>query len=224
MVSTPSLKKLQIDQATRNMVIAASLASFITIFSIIAGHSLLSLLSYQNKVINARQTSLNKLNTDLTAASQLSTSYINFNNQSPNLLGASINGNTGNNGNNAKIVLDALPSQYDFPALATSVQALLSNRGVSIAGITGTDDSSNNTGTQNTSAAGPIAIPFSFSVKGPYQNIQNVITATQSSIRPIQIQTLDLRGDQNDMTLSITAQTYYQPGVKFTLTTGTVPK
>jgi Tfp pilus assembly protein PilO len=224
MVSTPSLKKLQIDQATRNMIIAASVASFITIFCVIAGHSLLTLLSYQNKVITARQKALNQLNVDVTATKQLTSSYNNFNNSSPNLLGSPITGNNGNNGNNAKIILDSLPSQYDFPALATSLQALLSNRGVTVVGIGGTDSSAGSSGSQSTSSSGPVAIPVTFTVSGPYQNVQNLISATQSSIRPIQIQTLSLSGDQNNITLSATAQTFYQPAVKFNISSETVAK
>jgi hypothetical protein len=224
MATAPSFKKLQIDKATRNMVIAASIASFITIFCLIAGRSLVTLLNYQNKVITARQSALNQLNTDISAAKQLTSSYNNFNSTAINLLGAPSTGNTGNNGNNAKIVLDALPSQYDFPALATSLQALLSIQGVSVTSIGGNDDSANNQSSAGSSSSAPVAIPFSFTVSGPYQNVQNLLVATQNSIRPIQIQSLSITGDQSNLILSASAQTFYQPPTKFNITSGVVPR
>jgi hypothetical protein len=53
---------------------------------------------------------------------------------------------------------------------------------------------------------------------GPYQSIENVITDVQNSIRPIQIQSMQLSGDESDIQLTVTAQTFYQPEQNFSIT------
>jgi hypothetical protein len=220
MANSPSLKKIQINKATRTMLIVIAVASFISIFALIASHSLITVLNYQNRVISAKSTALNQLNTDVTTSKKLIVSYNNFNNQNPNILGSPITGTGQNDGNNAKIVLDSLPSVYDFPALVTSIQSLLSNQGVTISSISGSDlgtTSSSSTTTAST-AGGATAMPFTFTVTGPYQNIQSVINTLQNSIRPFQIMTMSLSGDQSNISLTVSAQTFYQPAISFNIT------
>jgi predicted component of type VI protein secretion system len=48
-------------------------------------------------------------------------------------------------------------------------------------------------------------------VTGNYASIQKVVKAFEKSIRPIQVQTLQLTGSDQKMQMNITAQTYYQP-------------
>jgi hypothetical protein len=56
-------------------------------------------------------------------------------------------------------------------------------------------------------------MPFTFIVSNAtYSQLQSLIKALEESIRPIQIQTIQLQGSDNSMTVQITAQTYYQPG------------
>jgi hypothetical protein len=237
MANTPSLKRIQIDKATSNMVIAASIAAFILIFTIISSHTLLKVLSYQNRVINAKSADVTTLNNDLTASHQLINSYQKFVSPTTNLLGSPSTGSGQNNGDNAKIVLDALPSVYDYPALTTSIQNMLTNQGVTINSITGTDQQASVTPSTSTSsaAAAPatpsttstnvgsaVGMPFSFSIEGPYANLQNVIKTFERSIRPFQIQTLDFSGDQSNITLTVSAQSFYQPATGFNVTTETL--
>lgn len=217
-------KRLMIDDATRSMVISVAVASFITIFALFSGHTLTKVMAYQNRVISKQNVALNQLTADVSATQQLSTEYTKFNNASQgNLLGGPTTGSGQNAGNNAKLVLDALPSSYDFPALATSLDGLLSNRGVTVGSITGTDTGST-TGasaavapaTGNIGSAAPI--PISFSITGTYQNIQNVVGIFEKSIRPFQFLTLSLSGSQNALTLNVSAQTFYQPSASFNVT------
>ncbi|HEY4963388.1 MAG TPA: hypothetical protein VIH90_01700 [Candidatus Saccharimonadales bacterium] len=239
MANTPSIKRIQIDKATRTMLIVVSISAFITIFVIIAGHSLLTLLAYQNRVITAKSAALTQLKADINTSKQLITSYQNFNGKDPNILGSSVAGSGPNNGNNAKIVLDALPSVYDYPALTTSLQGLLSNKGVNIGGIGGSDQEASispsgsssttpttvtaTTGTPTaTNVGGAVAMPFSISVDGPYQNVQNLLTTFQHSIRPFQFQTISISGNQSDLNFSASAQTFYLPATSFKITSKVV--
>ena len=215
-INNPSVKKLQIDKDSRTMIIWVAVTVFIVIFALISIHSLYGIFNHQNKIISVNNTSLNKLIQDRSSVQQLVNSYKSFINTSTNIIGGSTSTNTQNNGDNAKIILDALPSSYDYPALISSVQNLLSNQGVTIGSINGSSaEQGGSTSGQTTSS--PIPMTFSFSISGPYQNIQNAVIAFQRSIRPFQFQTIDITGNQNNITLNANVQTYYQPAVNFTI-------
>ena len=69
----------------------------------------------------------------------------------------------------------------------------------------------------------PIAMPFNFSVSGTsYTSIQDLVKTLEYSIRPIQIESMSISGSQNSMTISVQAQTYYQPGKIMGITNETV--
>ncbi|HEY1645609.1 MAG TPA: hypothetical protein VGF75_04485 [Candidatus Saccharimonadales bacterium] len=207
-----SAKREQIEQAMNAMVLIASIGIFVTVFSLLSAHSLWNKLSFQNHLITAKTTARNQLLGDVTAAKSLNNSYESFNQATTNLLGANV---TGKDNDNAKIILDSLPSTYDYPALTTSLQSLLSNQGVNIDSIGGTDESAT---ISSSPGGGPVAMPFTFSIDGPYSNVQNALNTFEKSIRPFQFQTMDFSGDQSDVTLTVTAQTFFQPASQFTIT------
>src|SRR5579875_2370206 len=122
MASNPSQKRVLIDKANSRVVVVTSAAAFIVVFCLVAAHTLFSQLLYQNRIISAKKQALSQLRTDTTAVSQLDNSYVAFVSTPQNVLGGSSSGTGSQDGNNAQIVLDALPSKYDFPALATSLE------------------------------------------------------------------------------------------------------
>lgn len=207
----PSAKRVMIDKANARIVIYVSIAAFILIFSLVAIKTLISQAAYQNRVISAKKTAVNQLKTDIAATDQLKTSYAAFTETPQNVLGGNPGGTGPQDGNNAKIVLDALPSSYDFPGLTTSLESLLTGQGVKIDSISGTDDEVAQSANQSSTNPQPSPIPFTLSAEGDYTGIQNVISAFEHSIRPMQVQTLDIAGNQGQLTLSLNAQTYYQP-------------
>ena len=81
--------------------------------------------AYQNRVINAKREANGQLQNNLTASKALvkiiPEGFLN----TPKILqGATTAGSGDRDGDNGKIILDALPSQYDFPALATSLEKI----------------------------------------------------------------------------------------------------
>jgi hypothetical protein len=222
MASKPSQKRLLIEKASKSTVIVTSVTLFITIFCLFSVKNLLGDMAFQNRVETAKQKALTQLQADVVANNNLVNSYESFNGTSANVLGGASTGTGANQGDNAKIILDALPSQYDFPALATSLNYLLNSQGVSVGALGGTDAGSGTNSGPVSGTSSPVLIPISFGVSGPYQNIQNLISALQHSIRPFSIQTLTLSGDQSNLSLSVTANTYYQPGVGFQIGSETV--
>src|SRR3990167_9374292 len=141
-------KKLQISQAQSSMLLIMAGAVVISVFSLVSTKRLWSQSVFQRHVVNARRDAAKQLSDYLTSANQLVTRYntIFANEENPtNVLGGR---NTNNSkvlppdGNNARIVLDALPSNYDFPALVSSVSQILSNNLISSPSIGGSDQSS----------------------------------------------------------------------------------
>jgi len=232
-----SLKRLQIDKANSSIVIVIAITVFITIFSLTSIKTLYSQMQYQDKVVTAKQQALNQLRVDDVANTKLIRSYLKFNDtKNANFIGGNPTGNSPPNVSNARLILDALPSKYDYPALTSTVQYLLSQSGLNIDSIGGTDlqttassGDSATAGLQDNAPATPIAgqavaMPFNFSVDGPYANIQNLFNIFQRSIRPISLQSLELSGNQNDLTLTATAQSYYQPSTSFKITSEVIPR
>ena len=177
-----SLKRIAISKNNAQMVTATAIAAFITVFCLVAMNNLLSIRSYQAKIIAADNTADLKLKADVAAENNLVSSYKKFVSSNPTITGVQ----TSTNGyvyNNATIILDALPSQYDFPALTTSIQKLLQSGGYNISSIGGTDNSATVSSAPEANPQ-PVSIPFSFTINNAtYSSIQQLFTAMQNSIR-----------------------------------------
>jgi hypothetical protein len=205
-------KRTLITKANSTMVIATGIAAFVLVFSAIASKTLISQASYQNRVISVKKKALATLESDLAARDSLVASYRSFVNTPQNVLGGNPDGTGDQDGDNAKVILDALPSRYDFPALATSLEKLISSQGLIILGISGTDEEITQSVAQTEgSEPQPIAMPFQLQVGGSYEGIQNLVDVFRRSIRPFQVQKVEISGDEGSMTATIDAQTFYQP-------------
>ena len=209
--TTAFTKRSLINKANSTMVIATSTAAFVVVFALFSGKSLMGQMSYQNRVIAAKKTALTNLKNDLNARDSLQSSYSQFVADDPNVLAGDPKGSGERDGDNAKLVLDALPSKYDFPALTTSLEKMVTAQNLKIVSIGGTDEEAIQGKNQSSSNPTPTPIPFSVQASGSYQSVQDLIDGLQKSIRPFQILTLDLSGDETSMTVRIDAQTFYQP-------------
>ena len=221
----PSLsltKRALVSKANSSIVIVAAVASFVVIFSLVASKTLISQMNYQNHVISAKKTALKQLKADIQATDPLVASYKTFDGTLQNIIGGTSTGTGANDGTNSTLILDALPSKYDFPALATSVEKLISARGLQIQVIQGTDDEVAQSANQSSTTPQPVPMAFQVTVVGNYTALQGLIADFQNSIRPFQIQTIDLSGDESNMTLTLTAQTFYQPEKDLNITTKVV--
>jgi hypothetical protein len=209
--TTSFTKRSLISKANSTMVAATTIAAFLLVFTLVAGKSLLGTMSYQNRVISAKKHALTQLKDDLDARDSLQESYSSFVASEPNVLGGVKEGIGDKDGDNAKLVLDALPSKYDFPALTTSLEKLINGQGLKIIAISGTDQELTNSANQSSPNPTPVAMPFQVQVSGPYPAVQSLTNVFLKSIRPFQIQSMELSGDESSMTATFIAQTYYQP-------------
>jgi hypothetical protein len=213
-----STKRIMIDKSQTTMVAAAGAAAFVLVFALVASKSMIGQMTYQNRVISAKKAAVSQLKDNISATSTLVNSYKAFVNTSQNVLGGNPAGKGGQDGDNAKVVLDALPSKYDFPALATSLEKLITAQNLQIQSITGTDDEVAQSNNQGSVTPQAVPMPFQLSVTGSYEGIKNLISAFNRSIRPFQIQSVQMSGNQSNMTLTLTAQTFYQPEKDFNVT------
>jgi hypothetical protein len=223
MAKTQSLTKRNlITKANKRIVVATAVAAFIVIFALFATKSLVSQMSYQNKIISGKKKAVAQLKADLSARDTLVESYKTFVSSSQNLIGGNPQGTGANDGDNSKIVLDALPSKYDFPALTTSLEKLINDQGLQIISITGTDDEIAQSANASSSNPQPVKMPFQVQVSGSYAGVQNLIGVLDRSIRPFQIQTIELSGTDSSMTATISADTFYQPAKNLNIKTQVV--
>lgn len=220
--TTSITKRALITKANQNVVIAAAVAAFVLIFALIAGRAMITQIAYQQRVIDAKKEALATAQADLEALGSLEQSYRQFVESDPNVLSGSVSGNGELDGDNARIVLDALPSKYDFPALTTSLEELILKQGMQIQDISGTDEEAQQSGQQVSANPEPVAMPFQVQANGSYGAAKDLVGAFLRSVRPFNILGMELSGSESSMTVTIDAETYYQPEKQLSITEETV--
>lgn len=214
-----STKRVAISRANAQMVAVLAVASFVTVFCLFAAKAVWSQNSYQSRIISAKELANNTLEKNLENYSKLASAYNSFNKLSPNVIGGVPGAAGDNDGNNAKIILDSLPSSYDFPALTSSIEKLVLKNNLKLSSITGVDDQVNQQNTKAQATPKEVAIPFAFAVEDAnYSSVKALISSLERSIRPIQIDTIEVSGGGNDMTVTVNAHTYYQPAKDVSIT------
>ena len=122
------------------------------------------------------------------------------------------------NGDNARIVLDALPSKYDFPALISSVSNILTDDKITSPSVTGTDESATIDSSATTNPQ-PQEIQLTVTGTGTYENVQAFVQDLERSIRPFDVVSLQLAGPQDSLIFTLTVNTYFQPAKSLNVVT-----
>ncbi len=222
MASELSIKRVAITKANAQTIIVTAVAGFITVFCIVASHYLYSLIGYQSRVISADKQADSQLKSDVNAESRLVSQYRQFVQQNPTIIGQPASSTSQLKYNNATVILDALPSQYDFPALTTMLQKLITTNNLNLTSLGGQDQSASMSNSPEANPQ-PVEIPFSFTVSGAnYQSIQQLFKNLENSIRPIVIDNISLSGTDSSMNLNVSAHTYYQPKKIFKISSETI--
>jgi Tfp pilus assembly protein PilO len=215
-------KRSLIDKANTTTLVAAGCAAFLVVFSLVSAKALISQLAYQNRVIGAKKDTLKRIDENLKARDSLVQAYRSFTSDGTNIIGGNTSGSSDRDGNNADIILDALPSKYDFPALTASLEKLALGNSLKLSSITGTDDEVNQASQQNSATPKPLPVAFQVKVDGGYGQVQGLIDTFEKSIRPIQVQTFTIQSSDKGLTSEIGAATFYQPEKKLELRTRTL--
>jgi hypothetical protein len=215
-----STKRIQIDKSQANMVIFVAIAAFITVFSLVSAKALLGKRSFLSRVVTEKEKTLSTLKSNNDAASKLQASYKVFNDTPNNLLGGNPSGTGDKDGENAELILDALPSRYDFPGLTSSIEKMIKGQGGSIDSITGLDDEIAQG--QSVDSSKPIEMPFEVEASSNPDAIQSILKTFGKSIRPINIVKLTLAAEDSKIRTHVTAKSYYQPKKTLEITTKVV--
>lgn len=205
-----STKRSLISKDNSTILLAIAVASFITVFCLVASFSLFGQSNYQRKVIGEQRKAQKTLKANVAAATSLKKAYEDFNNTPETILGGPVAPEgSPDRIDNAQIILDALPSKYDFPALTASLEKILSSGGFPIEGITGTDNEVS--ALQSSGSPAPVEIPFQLTTSGSYDSLRSLMETFQKSIRPFVTASMELSGSDNKLRLSLSSKTYYQP-------------
>lgn len=219
MAEDSNTKRGAISKANAQMVAFVAGAAFISVFSLFAAKAVWSQNSYQARVTDAKTDARNQLKKNIENYDQLAKSYRAFNNTPTNVLGGTPTGGGDKDGTNSQIVLDALPPLYDFPALTSSLEKVVNDSGLKLTSITGTDDQVNQQKNLTSTNPKTVEIPFSLTVSGAnYTGVKQLITNLQLSIRPVVIDTIEISGSKDNMSVTINAHTYFQPAKDVSIT------
>lgn len=215
-------KRLKADKSSSSLVVVVAVAVVITVFSLVSVKTLLGQATHQKSVLDARRDALKQLEANVDAANTLAQQFQVFQTGSPtNVIGGK-NSTDPNlqppDGDNARLVLNALPANYDFPALLSSIAKILNNNGITNQAVDGTDES-------DTVKADPVAKPevatVTLEINGAanYNALRSLIKDFERSTRPFDITKLDIKGSESNMAIVLTVNTYFQPALTLELTT-----
>lgn len=220
MATQVSTKKETIDKSNSFIVGAIALTCFIVIFSIVAGRALLLQRAYQARVIAKKELARNTLQDNAKSVEALKTQYQTFVTNPTNVIGGISQGTGDHDGDNAKIILDALPSKYDFPALATSFDKIMSNKGFEFKGITGKDDELNQSKKGESITPTPTIVAFDLSAQfTAISKVNDMLSILENSIRPMKVKTIAIQAGQGSaVSVSVKGETYYQASKKLGVT------
>lgn len=210
-----SKKRVQIDRVQSSMLLTVAIATVAVVFCLVSTKALFSQAAYQRRVINARNVATKQIKENINKANTLVDQYANVF-QDPNATNAigGINDSSPDavppDIDNGRLVLDALPTTYDFPALLTSIQKVLINNGIGAPSIGGSDQSSETSSTPIPNPQ-PTSIELSITGTATYQGVQSLIKDLERSIRPFDITKITLSGNEANMVVTLKIITYYQP-------------
>lgn len=218
---TSNNKRLLIDKANTTMLLFIGVASFLLVFSLLSSKALFSQSKYQSKVMKEKQIAHKQLQANIKNVDSLVASYKSFAEEPQNVLGGNPSGNGPRDGDNPSIVLGALPSKYDFPALISSLEKLFKDGGFAVDALGGNDDELAQQALKVDKPA-PVEMPFPISVNTTYEGAQSLLTTLERSIRPITVSKITIGVSGGKLSLSIVAKTYYQPEKVLKITTKVV--
>jgi hypothetical protein len=207
---------LLLDKAYSTMTLILCFTIFVFVSSITASYQLVKQSKYQSRVIAEKDKALKIVKQNNDEVKKLTLAYNGFTNEPINLLGGNPVGTGPKDGLNSKLILDALPSKYDYPALVSSIEKLLVEGGYRLENIGGSEGSLSQAGSDQTSSTGPIEMKINFTVNESYERVFKLLHEIESSIRPMHIDSISLSGSDQSIRANVSLTTYYQPQSVFT--------
>lgn len=210
-------KRQEIAKANRMMFLWVAGASAVVGIAAVLTITLYNRLTFNQEVINEQAKTVTTLeNNEKAAESLLENARVLNTNQSLQESRADSEHDTA-----LQVILEALPSTKNNAALGSSLQKSL----LKVDGVTIDSLSVGETAEFTEPIDGSSAIQFNFVAKAVDPNkLFDLLKRLESSIRPIKILSLSLETGQTDTTLTVTAESYYQPPVSIDLGEKTLPE
>lgn len=203
-INSFSPKRLGIKRANTVIFGAVATAAVVVVVSAVLLNFLWDLRGFNNRVIAERTVARDTLDANLENIEKLETSFL-----------ALEQGEI-----NSQVVLDALPSRYDYPALATSVDKQVEEDGLVLNNIQGDDLIAD--AVESDIMPEAVQMPFSINLQGDYEGMVTFIQNLEKTIRPMSIDAIELNGTDDELRAQIRMHTYYQPSVSIEVETETV--
>lgn len=202
-VSTASKRQL-IEKSSSTVVLVLASAAFVVAFALVFMNFLWDLSSHNRRVIAEKNKAAKILDQNVENIPDLVTNFTLF--EAGDV--------------KSDEVLDALPSKYDFPALATSIESLVKRSGLDLTSFDG--DDLEETAVQSETEPAPIEMEFTVQVEGAYADVQKFVDNLQRTTRPIRVRNIELKGTDTNMKATIQAVTFYQPATSLEVETRTI--
>lgn len=206
---TSGLRKRQlINAANKTVFMWIVIASIVLGVCGVVAQFLIQQLMFNNKIYGVQSTTSTTLENNIKAYSGLKEDVKKLiANESLTAL------RKGDNSTALQVIIDALPTEENKGAFATSMQTeVLGPSGVTLSSFSVADTSDISTSSSAVATAkDPIPFDCDFVITGSYSQIQQALRNLERSIRPITINSIEIQGSATKMQASITATTYYQP-------------
>lgn len=204
-----STKKDQVVNISKSTGIIIMIAALISSFALTLSYVLFVRFAYQNKVLSQKREVNSILSENVKSVNKIKEDFKAFDGASSSVLGTK--------DANSKIVLDALPSKYDFPALITSIENISTGKPYIIQSISGSDEELT-VAQEPSGSPQPVVILLSVAVRGNYDSIGMFVKDLERSIRPIKLTSISLSGNGSLVDATVQFETYFQPGKNFEVT------
>ncbi len=212
-----SVKHDIIDRTNSRMILMVGIATFIFVASGFAAKSLISQSLYQNRVISEKEKALSQINTNKKSLEELKKSFDSFQSQTENILGGSSTGEGPLDGKNASLILDALPSEYDYPGLSSSFEKILKEGGYTIGSIGGTEDPTLAANSEPARSITPTEIPYAFTVRTDVEGMKKLLGTLERSIRPMYVDSMQIQVGDNILQARVGLHTFFTQTKTFDL-------
>lgn len=211
-----SIKHDIISRDSTRIVATVAIAVFVVVFCGFAIKTLFSQSLYHGRVISEKEKTLKQLKKNKESIKTLEQTYTAFVNESENIMGGSPTGQGPIDGNNAKIVLDALPGKYDYPALSSSFEKILRGGGYTIVQLGGTEQE--NSPVQATGKAESVEMPYTFGFSADPFKTRSLLETLERSIRPMYVDSLRIQvASAGQLTATVGLHTFYTQQKTFEL-------
>ncbi len=203
--SRPSVssKNMQIQKASTQTFIAVTIAAVVVAMALVALNFLWGTAKYNDKVQSRQEEARDTLESNVEVIPDLEEAY-----RVLELSGA-LTPDQEPEKENAEVILDALPTKFDFAELAASMENLAKKSSVQLEGFSGVDEGSD--ASVAVPDPEPLPLPFSVNVSGEYTAVAKFMRGLENSIRPMKVVSVSLTGTSNRLQATFNIETSYQP-------------